>query len=99
MIPAERNYETHDGELLTIVAAFREWRHYLEGARHRVKVFCNYDNFKRFMTVKQFNRRQARWAETMAGYDFDIMYRKGILNLADGLNRRPDYEEFVEKRN
>jgi hypothetical protein len=51
------------------------------------------------MTVKQFNRRQARWVETMAGYNFDIMYRKGILNPADGLNRRPDYEELAEERN
>jgi hypothetical protein len=34
----------------------------------------------------------------MVGYNFDIMYRKGTLNPADGLSRRPDYEEFVEKR-
>jgi hypothetical protein len=32
MIPAERNYETHDGELLAIVEAFLHWRHYLQGA-------------------------------------------------------------------
>ena len=27
MIPAERNYETHDQELLAIVTAFKQWRH------------------------------------------------------------------------
>ena len=32
MIPAETRYETHDGELLAIVEAFKTWRHYLEGS-------------------------------------------------------------------
>ena len=36
MIPAERNYETHDQELLAIVTAFKQWRHYLEGSFHSV---------------------------------------------------------------
>ena len=30
--PAERNYETHDSELLAIVEGFKQYRHYLEGA-------------------------------------------------------------------
>jgi hypothetical protein len=28
MIPAERNYDTHDQELLAIVKSFKQWRHY-----------------------------------------------------------------------
>ena len=32
LIDAERNYETHNQELLAIVAAFKHWRHYLEGS-------------------------------------------------------------------
>jgi hypothetical protein len=32
MNPAERNYDTHDGELLAVVEAFKHWRYYLEGA-------------------------------------------------------------------
>jgi hypothetical protein len=35
----------------------------------------------------------------MAGYDFTIIYRKGTLNPADGLSKRPDHKEFAEKRN
>ena len=31
MIPAETRYETHNGELLAIVEAFKTWRHYLKG--------------------------------------------------------------------
>ena len=32
--PAELNYDTHDKEMLAIVAAFKEWRVYLQGAKH-----------------------------------------------------------------
>jgi hypothetical protein len=32
MTAAERNYDTHDGELLAIIEAFKAWRHYLEGS-------------------------------------------------------------------
>ncbi len=31
MISAERNYEIYDGELLVVIAAFKEWRYYIEG--------------------------------------------------------------------
>ena len=32
MIPAETRYETHDGELLAIVEAFKTWKHYLDSS-------------------------------------------------------------------
>jgi hypothetical protein len=34
MEPAEINYEIHDKEMLAIVAALKEWKRYLEGAKH-----------------------------------------------------------------
>jgi len=36
--PVERNYEIHDKEMLAIIRALEEWRHFLEGARHPVKI-------------------------------------------------------------
>ena len=36
MISAETRYETHDGELLAIVEAFKTWRHYLEDCKHKI---------------------------------------------------------------
>jgi hypothetical protein len=30
----ERNYEIHDKEMLAIIRALEEWRHYLEGTQH-----------------------------------------------------------------
>jgi hypothetical protein len=32
------------------------------------------------MTTKVLNRRQACWAQELAGMDFKIFYRKGISN-------------------
>ena len=32
--PVEQNYEIHDKEMLAIVWALEEWRHFLEGAKH-----------------------------------------------------------------
>ncbi|SLM35615.1 gag-pol polyprotein [Lasallia pustulata] len=37
-------------------------------------------------------RRQFKWAEKLAEYDFNVTYREGKKNPADGLSRRPDYK-------
>jgi len=36
--PVEQNYEIHDKEMLTIIYALEEWRHFPEGARHPVEI-------------------------------------------------------------
>jgi transposase InsO family protein len=93
MIPAELNYDIHDKELLAIVSAFRVWRAYLEGAKHTVTVKTDHKNLTFFTTTKELTRRQARWAEILAQYDFRIIHCKGTENgQADALSRRPDYE-------
>ena len=39
---AERNYEIHDKELLAILDAFKEWKHYLLGADEPVTVYTDH---------------------------------------------------------
>ena len=92
MIPAECNYDTHDKELLAIVKTFKHWRHYLKGSRHPIEVLADHANLRYFMTTKELSGRQARWAERLAAFNFEIHYRKGSTNPADGPSRRPDYE-------
>jgi len=90
--PAEINYEIHDKELLAIVDAFKHWRRYCEGATHQVQVFSDHQNLEYFTTTKILNRRQARWAQELAGIDFRIYYRPGAQNgKPDALSRRPEY--------
>lgn len=88
----EMNYEIHDKELLAIVDSFFRWRRYLEGAEHRVEVFSDHQNLAYFTTAKVLNRRQARWAQELAAYNFIINYRPGKLNgKADVLSRLEQY--------
>jgi hypothetical protein len=56
-----------------------------------VQVFTDHKNLEYFMTTKVLNRRQARWAQELAGVDFKILYRKGTSNgKPDALSSRPE---------
>ena len=58
----ERNYEIHDKEMLAIIRALEEWRHFLEGATHPVEIWTDHKNLEYFMTAKKLNRCQACWS-------------------------------------
>jgi hypothetical protein len=90
-IPAECNYGIPDLEMLAIVESMRHWRHYLEGSHHPIQVLSDHKNLTTFMSTKVLNRRQARWAELLADYDFVLIPIPGKKNPADGPSRRPDY--------
>ena len=81
-------YETHDGELLAIIKAFKTWRHYLEGCKHEVLVFTDHNNLRCFIDTKSLSSKQVRWAQELSRYHFRIDYRQGKANAAaDALSR------------
>ena len=88
MIPAETWYKTHDGKFLAIVKAFKIWRHYLEGCKHKLLVLTNYNNLCRFIDTKSLSSRQIRWAQDLSQYHFQINYCQDKTNaVADALSR------------
>jgi hypothetical protein len=90
----ELNYEIYNKELLAIVDIFKEWRVYLEGSKYIVQVYLDHKNLVYFIMTKVLNRRQVRWAEILAIYNFKILYIKGNENArADTLSRKPEYLE------
>lgn len=92
MSPQECNYEIYDKELLAIIRAFEEWHPELAGTPvgDPVKVLTDHKNLEHFMTTKQLNRRQARWAEFLSEFNFKIEYRPGKQGTKpDSLTRRP----------
>jgi len=90
--PVERNYEIHDKEMLTIICALEEWRHFLEGARHLVEIWTDHKNLEYFMTAKKLNCCQARWFLYLACFDFRLIHRPGrSMEKPDTLSPRPDH--------
>ncbi|EAL17174.1 hypothetical protein CNBN1990 [Cryptococcus deneoformans B-3501A] len=90
MLPAELNYPIHDKEMLAIVSAFKEWRHYFEGARETIRVYTDHRSLEYFMTTKQLNRRQARCLTTAANpQNFQTLLRPGqyLGTATTGLDR------------
>ena len=77
MIPAEIQYKTHNGKLLAIVEAFKTWRHYLEGCKHKVLILTDHNNLRHFIDTKSLSFRQGHWAQELSYYQFRINYRQG----------------------
>ncbi len=104
MIPAETRYETHDGKLLAIVEAFKTWRHYMEGCKHKVLVFIDYNNLQYFMNTKNLSSRHVRWAQELSSYHFRIDYQQDKANrAADALSqyrqRSAEEEKTLQAKN
>jgi len=97
LFSAEESYETHDLELLVIVEAFKQWRHYLEKSTHSVKVLTDHNNLCEFMNIKMLNEQQTQWAVRLAVFDFVIKHRSDKTNLTNALLRWSDYVEAISE--
>src|SRR5882724_6957343 len=45
---AERNYEVHDKELLSVIRGLKEWRHVLEGTKYTIEILNDHRNLTYF---------------------------------------------------
>ena len=66
--PVECNYKIHDKEMLVVVRALEEWRHFVEGAEHRFKIWTDHKNLKYFMTAKKLDQQWYCVKVYMHGY-------------------------------
>ena len=93
MLPAERNYPVHEQELLAIVLALKEWRHYLSGVSFTIRVVTDHKSLVYLRTQPHLSPRQTRWMELLEQFNFTIEYQEGKNNVvADGLSRRVDHK-------
>jgi hypothetical protein len=83
----ERNYATHDLELVAIVHALKRWRHYLMGRRFELRT--DHNGLKYLFDQPTLNARQSRWLDFLCEYDFDVKHMKGKENkVVDALIKR-----------
>ena len=48
-----------------MVEAFRQWRVYVEGGAHPLRVYTDHKNLEDFSTTKTASRRHAKWAASL----------------------------------
>jgi transposase InsO family protein len=90
MVDAERNYEIYDKEMLAIIRALEDWRHYLEGLPEPFDIVTDHRNLQYWRTAQDLTRRQARWSLYLSRFDFHLTHKPGITNTqADPLSRLP----------
>ena len=90
--PVGWNYKIHDKEMLAIIRALEEWRHFLEGAQYPVEIWTDHKNLEYFMTAKKLNHRQARWSLYLVRFDFKLTHCPGrCMGKPDVLSWRPDH--------
>jgi hypothetical protein len=86
---AEKNYPTHERELLAIVWGVKHFRYYLEGIR--VTVQTDHAALRYIDTQQIPSRRMVRWIEELQQFELVIKYKSGETNvLADLLSRMHD---------
>ena len=82
----ERNYPTHDLELMVVVFVLKIWCHYLYG--EQFEVFSDHKSLKYIFIQRDLNIRQRRLMEYLEDYEFTLHYYLGKTNVvADALSQ------------
>ena len=81
--------------MLAILHAQKKWRTYLMGRQFKVKT--DHDSLKHFLEQRLSSEEKKKWVTKMLGYDFEIIYKKGKLNVvANALSiKNEEVESFL----
>src|SRR5580700_886739 len=74
--------------MLAVTLSLLHWRAFPTGTQDIVQIMPDHKALEYFMTTKALTARQARWAEVLSQFNFQIMYKPGARNHADALTRR-----------
>ncbi|MCO5580651.1 hypothetical protein L7F22_034521 [Adiantum nelumboides] len=84
----EMTAQIYEKELLAVIHALTQWRHYLLGADFTV--FSDHQSLRYFLSQKQLSEKQMRWANILSQFHFQIVHVQGQKNVvADALSRKP----------
>lgn len=83
---AQFNYRVFEMETLAILEALLKWEDKLIG--RKFTVVTDHKALEFFLKQRKLSGRQARWAEYLSRFNFEIMYVKGSENIiADSLSQ------------
>src|SRR5258708_10767661 len=88
----ERNYQIHDKEMLVIMHALEEWRHFIEGSNQKFKIHTDHKNLSYFQEAHKLNHRQAQWSLYLSRFDFVLTHKpRRQMGRPDALSRQADH--------
>src|SRR5260221_14060373 len=93
----EQNYQIHNKEMLAIMCALEEWRHFLKGSDQKFEIHTDHKNLSYFREAHKLNCRQARWSLYLSRFDFVLTHKPGRqMGRPDALLRQADHLRGVE---
>lgn len=92
----QRKYGASERECLAVIEAIYKFRPYIEGVHFKVITDCS--SLIWLMSLRDPTSRLARWALKLQGFDFELLHRKGKLNVvADALSRSVEIIEILKQ--
>ena len=93
---AEMRYSAYERELLGIVWALAQWKHYCRGP-HSVVIQTDHALLRRLPNQASINLRVWKWINVMQGYNLEMRHIPGKRNPADTLSRQDKKDSLGRK--
>ena len=98
-LPAETRYSTTERKALAILQCHEEVRWLVLGSPYSTKVYMDHIALLWLLRKDDAHGRIARWQVRLAEYNVEYIHIPGKENVrADGMSRKRQVEEVVEKR-
>ena len=91
-----RRYSAYERELLGIVWAIDQWKHYFQGP-HPIIIQTDHAPLRHLPNQASANSRVWRWLSILQGYNVEIRHIPGKKNPADSLSRQLVSDALVRK--
>ena len=93
---AQRNYDIHNRELLTVILALEEWHQYLQGTAHPITIITDHKNLSYIKDPRKLSRRQAKWSLFIQDFDLQWQVTPGTKMAPADVLSRHDHVDTIQ---